>query len=163
VARNQSGCGTEPRIDKVQHCDRNSGGFIVVGLGNCGGGPLDPAIQLRENTCVGESDDLLDQLKAGDASASRTLVRQHYRTMIGLAHNFVGNRATAEEVVQETWLAVIAGLSSFDGRSTLKNWIFGIPVNLARSRTRRDRRTISFTDLGIGAEPTRAAAILPSR
>ncbi len=60
---------------------------------------------------------------------------------------FVGNRATADEVVQDTWLAVIEGLDGFEQRSSLKNWIFAILANKARSRAVRDKRLITSADL----------------
>jgi RNA polymerase sigma-70 factor (ECF subfamily) len=102
---------------------------------------------------------LLDQLKAGDQAAFCSLVRRHNHAMTSIAHAHVGNWATAEEVVQQTWLIVIASLSRFDGRSTLKTWIFGILVNVARARVRCDRKSIPFTDLGIDAvDPSRFIA-----
>lgn len=97
--------------------------------------------------------DMLARLRAGDESAFRQLVRDLNGAMLSLARTFVKTRPTAEEVVQDTWVAVISGLSSFEGRSSLKTWIFGILANKARTRGVRDGRTLSFSDLGRDAEP----------
>jgi RNA polymerase sigma-70 factor (ECF subfamily) len=96
---------------------------------------------------------LVARLRAGDETAFRELVREHNRALIGLARSFVGNQATAEEVVQDTWVAVITGLSGFEERSSLKSWIFGILANKARTRAVRERRVVTFADLGHDADP----------
>jgi len=67
--------------------------------------------------------------------------------MVRLARSFVRNPATAEEVAQETWLQVLKGLGKFEGRSTLKSWIFSILANRARTRAVRDGRTSLFSDM----------------
>lgn len=85
-----------------------------------------------------EQGDLYVRLQAGDEEAFRLLVRRHQASLVSVARTFVRNRATAEEVVQDTWLAVIEGLDGFEQRSSLKNWIFAILVNKARSRAVRD-------------------------
>ena len=93
-----------------------------------------------------EPDDLHLRLQNGDEQAFQALVRQHHASLVGVAFGFVGNRATAEEVVQDTWLAVIEGLGAFEGRSSLKNWIFAILANKARSRAVRDGRMVTAGD-----------------
>jgi RNA polymerase sigma-70 factor (ECF subfamily) len=104
---------------------------------------------------VGDGErELLEQLRAGDESAFRDVVKQHHRAMRRLARSFVPTEAVADEVVQETWLAVIRGLGKFEGRCTLKTWIFQILVNRARSRGARERRTTPFSSLADpGSEP----------
>ena len=67
--------------------------------------------------------------------------------MLGLARCILSDREMAEDVVQETWLAVIRGLERFEGRSSLKTWIFSILINVARTRAKRERRTIAFSSL----------------
>jgi RNA polymerase sigma-70 factor (ECF subfamily) len=62
--------------------------------------------------------------------------------MVRLAQTFVPSRAVAEEVAQETWLAVLKGIDSFEGRSSLKTWIFHILANRARSTGVREQRTV---------------------
>lgn len=82
--------------------------------------------------------EVLDKLKAGDQDAFKTLVREHHVTMVAVATSAVRNPGAAEEVVQETWLAVINGLRSFEGRSSLKTWIFAILMNQAKKRLRSE-------------------------
>ena len=90
---------------------------------------------------------LLARLRGGDEQAFRALVARHNRAMQRLALSYVSNAAVADEVVQETWLAVIRGLDGFEGRSSLKSWMFQILVNRARSRGVRERRTTPFSSL----------------
>src|SRR4029077_57448 len=84
--------------------------------------------------------ELLRSLRAGDEGAFATLVRRHQRSMLSLARSFVPNCAVAEEVVQDTWMAVVYGINRFEGRSSLKSWIIGILVNRARSSGAREHR-----------------------
>ncbi|MGZ4192744.1 MAG: RNA polymerase sigma factor [Solirubrobacteraceae bacterium] len=99
-------------------------------------------------TAAATSEDrLLAQLRAGDEMAFRELVKRHDRAMRRIALTFVRSPSVADEVVQETWLAVIKGLERFEGRSSLKTWIFRILANRARSRGAREQRTTSFSSL----------------
>jgi RNA polymerase sigma-70 factor (ECF subfamily) len=91
--------------------------------------------------------ELLSGLRAGDELAFRTLVKRHHQAMKRVAMTYVSSPATAEEVAQETWLAVIRGLDRFEERSSLKTWIFRILVNRAQSRGARERRTTPFSSL----------------
>lgn len=79
-------------------------------------------------------------LRDGDEVAFQTLVKQNYSSMLRLATTIVGNRALAEDVVQETWLGVLRGLSAFEGRSSLKTWIYRILMNRARSKAVSENR-----------------------
>lgn len=90
---------------------------------------------------------LVARLRAGDEEAFGTLVSSYYGSLLRFAMSFVSERATAEEVVQETWLGVIRGLSDFEGRSSLKTWIFRILANRAKTRGRREARSIPFSSL----------------
>ena len=90
---------------------------------------------------------LVGRLLAGDEEAFRDLLATHHVSMVRLARSFVRNPATTEEVTQETWLQVLNGLDTFEGRSTLKSWIFSILANRARSRAVRDGRTLLFSDM----------------
>lgn len=90
---------------------------------------------------------LLALLRAGDETAFRDLVARHDRAMKRIALTFVRSPSVADEVVQETWLAVIKGLERFEGRSTLKTWIFRILANRAQSRGAREQRTTPFSSL----------------
>ena len=91
---------------------------------------------------------LLARLRAGDEAAFEGLVARHYATMLAVAMTYVKGRATAEEVVQETWLGVIQGLDRFEGRSSLKTWILSILVHKAKSRGVREARSVPFASLG---------------
>jgi RNA polymerase sigma-70 factor (ECF subfamily) len=92
------------------------------------------------------SDDALAvRLAAGDEGAFLELVRRHHRAMLAVAGTFTSNKALAEEVVQETWMAVVTGIERFERRSSLKTWIFRILANRARSRAAREARTVPFS------------------
>jgi RNA polymerase sigma-70 factor (ECF subfamily) len=85
---------------------------------------------------------IVERLRRGDERALRELVRRYERRMIKLARKYVRDRGTAEEVVQETWLVVLTDIDRFQGRGPLKNWIYAILVNLAKTRGVRDARLI---------------------
>jgi RNA polymerase sigma-70 factor (ECF subfamily) len=92
-------------------------------------------------------DELLTRLRAGDEAAFQQLVTRNHRAMARLARSFVQSPSIADEVVQETWLAVIRGLDRFEGRSSLRTWIFRILVNRAKTRGIREQRTTPFSAL----------------
>lgn len=83
---------------------------------------------------------LLDKLRAGDESAFATLVDGLNCRLQALAGTFTSSQSLAEDIVQETWLAVIRGLDGFEGRSTLRTWIFSILVRRARTMAVREAR-----------------------
>lgn len=84
--------------------------------------------------------DLIDRLRAGDESTFAMLVGRYQPYLLRLAEAVVGSRAVAEEVTQDTWLAVMRGVERFEGRSTLKTWLFHILMNRARTAAARERR-----------------------
>jgi RNA polymerase sigma-70 factor, ECF subfamily len=84
------------------------------------------------------------------------LVEQHYGSMKRMARTFVGSDAVAEEVVQDTWLAIVAGIDRFEGRSSLQTWMFSILTNKAKTRGARERRSTPLSCLG-GREPDEPA------
>ena len=92
--------------------------------------------------------ELLRRLRAGDEQAFVTLVERHNGSMLRLAQSFVPSRAVAEEVVQDAWLAMLRGLDRFEGRSSLKTWLFSILVNRARSTGVREQRSVPVADAG---------------
>jgi RNA polymerase sigma-70 factor (ECF subfamily) len=94
-----------------------------------------------------EEAELVARLRAGDETAFEALVEQHYGTMLSVARTYVKTRAVAEEVVQEAWLGVIAGLARFEGRASLKTWILRILVNTAKTRGVREARSVPFASL----------------
>jgi RNA polymerase sigma-70 factor, ECF subfamily len=103
---------------------------------------------------------LVAALRRGDEEAFATLVSGLHGSLLRLALLHVRDRAAAEEVVQETWLGVLAGLDRFEGRSSLRTWIFRILVNRARTRGQREARSRPFSAFGEAVEdagPTVAA------
>ena len=95
-----------------------------------------------------EERQLIDRILDGDGDAFAQLVEAHYSALIRLAMTFVRSRNVAEEVVQETWIAVLNGLEKFEGRSALKTWIFRILINRAKSRGVKEARSLPFSALG---------------
>lgn len=113
---------------------------------------------------VPESDDadLLTKLRAGDRAAFTTLVERHGGALLRFAGTIVKDRAIAEEVVQDAWVAVLRGLDRFEGRSSLRTWLFRVVANRAHTRFVRDGRMVPFSALpeqesgaGAAAEPDR--------
>lgn len=95
------------------------------------------------------SDDatLVAALRHGDEAAFVALVTKYQSSLKRIARMYVPSDAIADEVVQETWLAVVSGLSRFEGRSSLKTWIFHILANRAKTRGERERRYVPFSAL----------------
>src|SRR3954463_5426795 len=83
---------------------------------------------------------LLARLREGDEGAFADLVDRYQPALMSVALRYVGTRSVAEEVVQETWVGLLRGIDEFEGRSSLKTWLFRILVNTAMSRSRRERR-----------------------
>lgn len=95
-----------------------------------------------------EEQELIGRILAGDEAAFVQLVNQYNGSMLRLAMSFVSSKAVASEVVQEAWMGVLSGLGRFEGRSTLKTWIFRILANRAKTRGVREGRTVPFSALG---------------
>lgn len=95
----------------------------------------------------------LARLRQGDAAAYRILVRRFHASLVRFAASIIGSHALAEEVVQDTWLAVYAGVGAFEGRSSLVTWIFSIVVNRARTRVSREARLVGLGSLMEGTRP----------
>jgi RNA polymerase sigma-70 factor, ECF subfamily len=109
-----------------------------------------------ERPVILEESALLDALRRGDEDAFARLVGEHHASLRRVARLYVANAAIADEVVQDTWLGVIRGIWAFEGRSSLKTWIFRILVNRARTRAVRESRSAPFTgtlSTESGAEP----------
>lgn len=99
---------------------------------------------------------LVAGLRCGDERAFGWLLDRYDRSLRRLARTFVADAATADEVAQETWLAVVEGVDRFEGRSSLKTWVCRILVNKARTRGVRDKRSVPFSAIGAddGLGPT---------
>ena len=88
--------------------------------------------------------ELAQALRHGNEAAFGSLIEQYHYRLVRLAQSFVKSQAVAEEVVQDTWLAVLQSIDRFEGRASLKTWIFGILTNIAKTRWRRENRYVSF-------------------
>ena len=100
----------------------------------------------------------LDAIKSKDEVAFQSLVTRMHGPLMRLAGGYVHDRALAEDIVQETWMTCLDRLSVFEGRSSFKTWVYGIALNIARSRQRKERRWLPFTswrgDTSDSAGPT---------
>ncbi|MCX4585622.1 RNA polymerase sigma factor [Streptomyces sp. NBC_01481] len=90
---------------------------------------------------------LVERLRDGDEGTFGLVLDAWSGGMLRLAMSFVSTKATAEEAVQDTWLAVIRGISAFEGRSSLKTWVYRILVNTAKARGAKESRTVPFASL----------------
>ncbi|WP_441964771.1 RNA polymerase sigma factor [Mycolicibacterium houstonense] len=92
---------------------------------------------------------LIAALRAGDEAAFAALVDLHAATMLRVARGYVSTHELAEEVVQETWIAVLRGIDRFEGRSSLRTWLFTIMVNIAKARGVKERRHTDLEALAV--------------
>jgi RNA polymerase sigma-70 factor (ECF subfamily) len=95
---------------------------------------------------------LLERLHNGDEEAFVLLVRRYHTPMLHLVMIYIPNRFLAEEVVQEAWLGVLQSLKNFEGRSSLKTWIFRILTNRMKTRLQRENRSVPFSSLSNGED-----------
>ena len=105
---------------------------------------------------------LVEALRRGDEKAFATLVDRYHGALLRLAMSYVATREQAEDVVQETWLGVLNGIDRFEGRSSLKTWIFRILVNRAKTKGVRERRSVPFSSLESDGED-KEPSVDPSR
>ena len=91
--------------------------------------------------------DLVRRLRSGDEAAFTVLVERHHPAMVRLALGYVRSRAVAEEVAQDAWLGLLRGLDGFEGRASLRTWLFKIVVNRGISTGRREHRYLPVDDL----------------
>ena len=96
---------------------------------------------------------LLARLREGDEQAFEALIARHDGALRRVARTYLRTDAAVDDVVQETWLGVVRGLDRFEGRSSLRTWIFSILVNRARTRAVRDARSLPFSALEGDGEP----------
>jgi RNA polymerase sigma-70 factor (ECF subfamily) len=106
----------------------------------------------------------LEALRAGDEAAFVALIDRYHGPLYRLAMAYVRDHGVAEDVVQETWLTCLRSLDKFEGRSSLKTWIFGILINVARSRRRKESRLVPLTTLFRGDDSdSRRPTVDPDR
>ncbi len=99
-----------------------------------------------------DDQELVERARDGDEEAFALLVRRYSPMLLRLARMYVPTDALAEDVVQETWVAVVRGLERFEGRSSFKTWLFRILVNRAKTRGVREHRSIPFASVVSGAD-----------
>jgi RNA polymerase sigma-70 factor, ECF subfamily len=112
---------------------------------------------------VKDEQTLIKRLRARDEAAFAELIDLYYGYLLPLATLFVSNRAVAEEVVQDTWLAVLNGINRFEERSSFKTWVTRIVMNIARTRGAREGRMVAFAELASSESETWEAAVDPLR
>ncbi len=98
---------------------------------------------------------LVDRLRSGDERAFAEVVATWSPMMLRVARSHLSTDASCEEVVQETWLAVVRGLAGFEGRSSLRTWVFRILTNLAKTRGVREARTVPMSSWGPDGDEAR--------
>jgi RNA polymerase sigma-70 factor, ECF subfamily len=116
----------------------------------------------RSSSLTKAEDTVIARLRRGDERAFDELVNHHHSTFIRMAMNYVADREVAEEVVQDTWMAVIESLDRFEGRSSLRTWICGILIHKAKDRGVREKRHTTFSALESYVDDNEAA-VDPSR
>jgi RNA polymerase sigma-70 factor (ECF subfamily) len=122
---------------------------------------LVPGERLRYAAGVRDETQLLERLRAGDEAAFASLVDDMHGALRRLVEVFVGRGASADEVIQDTWVAVLDGLSRFEGRSSVRTWIGSIAVNLAKTRRTKEWRdqTLFTPDSACGPEEGRMGTV----
>lgn len=118
---------------------------------------------MREQAAASDDAALIAALRRGDERVFATLIERYHPRLVRLAQLYVTDRATAEEVAQETWLGVLRGLDRFEGRSSLKTWIFTILTNTAKTRGQRERRSLPFSALAEAEAEADEPAVAPER
>jgi RNA polymerase sigma-70 factor (ECF subfamily) len=105
---------------------------------------------------------LIERLRRGDESTFDEVVTTYHGSLVRMALGYVADPDVAEEVVQDTWMAVIEGLDCFEGRSSLRTWIFGILIHKAKDRGVREKRHVTFSALE-ATEDDNDEAVDPAR
>jgi len=106
---------------------------------------------------------LVKALRAGDEAAFRRLIEMYHAMLVRVARMYVSTQAAAEEVAADTWLAVLEGIGRFEGRSSLKTWLFRILANRAKTRGEREARCLPFSCVAARGEDDDGPAVEPDR
>lgn len=114
-------------------------------------------------TTYADETPLIEALRRRDEAAFIALIDQHHGSLIRLAQIYVSDHATAEEVVQETWIGVLKGIDRFEGRSSFKTWLFRILTNVAKTHGVRESRTIPFSAYWEAEDEPFEPAVDPNR
>jgi RNA polymerase sigma-70 factor, ECF subfamily len=85
---------------------------------------------------------LIAALRAGDEAVFTQLVDRYTPAMLRVARDYVPTHQIAEEVVQEAWIALLKGIAKFEGRSSVRTWLFTVMINIAKTRGIRERRDV---------------------
>ena len=109
---------------------------------------------MRDQPQLPRDAELVARLRGRDDAAFALVLDAWSGGMARVARSIVSTYASADEVVQDTWLAVIQGIGAFEARSSLKTWVYRILVNIARKRATREQRTVPWTSLAPDSEPT---------
>jgi RNA polymerase sigma-70 factor (ECF subfamily) len=131
---------------------------LAAAAGTAGGQAVrDPGAQAREDR------ELVEALRRGDEAAFMRLVDMYHAALLRVALMYVTTREVAEDVVQETWLGLLKGLDRFEGRSSLKTWLFHILVNTAKTRAMREGRSVPFSELSESQQEAGEPVVEPER
>ncbi len=125
-------------------------------------GAIEPATASRATHAVADDARVVAALRRGDEGAFVRLVDRHHASLCRVARLYISNRAAAADVVQDTWLGVIRGIWTFDGRSSIKTWIFRILINQAKTRAVREGRMVPFAGFDTEVDVAEAA-VVPDR
>ena len=122
-----------------------------------------PQVHARPPAKINDESLLIARLRKGDERAFNELVNKNHGALIRMALRYVADRDVAEEVVQETWIAVIDGIKHFEGRSSLSTWMFSILIHKAKDRGVRESKHINFSALETYDDDAGEEAVDPSR
>jgi len=99
--------------------------------------------------------ELVDRLRRGDEAAFAELIDRYHTRLVGLARHYVRSSQAAEDVVQETWIALVRGIDRFEGRSSLKTWLFRVCMNRAKTTGVRESRSVAVDPTEPAVDPAR--------